>query len=60
MQSVLIESLLMILEKPDIKKGYKDFKKYLESTNRINEARALDVLLKKKFHDNNSNSNQKQ
>lgn len=53
----LIESLLMILEKPNAKKGYKDFKKYLELVGKTNEAVAIELLLKKKFNDtNNSNS----
>jgi hypothetical protein len=59
MQPNLIESLLMILEKPNIKKGYKDFKKYLEFVGKTDEAKAIDLLLKKKFNEvNNSNSNQ--
>jgi len=57
MQPNLIESLLLILEKPNVKKGYKDFKKYLEFIGKTEEANALDFLLKKKFHDiDNSNS----
>jgi len=47
----------MILEKPNAKKGYKDFKKYLELVGKTNEAVAIELLLKKKFNDtNNSNS----
>lgn len=54
----LIESLLLILEKPHAKKGYKDFKLFLESIGRNKDAAALDYLISKKYADS-SNSNPK-
>jgi hypothetical protein len=48
MQSI-VESLLLILEKPNVKKGYKEFKNYLQSVGKIYEANAFALLLEKKF-----------
>ena len=48
----------MILEHPHLEKGYKEFKKYLENAGRIEDAAALEYLLKTKFNDiNDSNPN---
>lgn len=57
------EALLKILEHPHLKKGYKEFKIYLESCNRNEDVAALDYLLSKKFPSDvidNSNSHQEQ
>ncbi len=60
MQSKLIESLLMILEKPNVKKGYKEFKNYLESNNNLEAAAAIEFLLETKFANEPDNSNTRQ
>jgi hypothetical protein len=49
--------LLTIIENPDAKNAYLKLKKYYEDHNKPNEAAALDFLIQKKFHDNNSNIN---
>lgn len=46
------------MESPNAEKGYEDFKKYLISNNMTNEASALDYLIREKFCDQSSNTNQ--
>lgn len=53
-----IRSLILIMESPNAEKGYEDFKKYLISNNMTNEASALDYLIREKFCDQSSNTNQ--
>lgn len=56
--NILTDSLIMILEHPHLKKGYKEFKKYLENAGRTEDAAALEHLLKTKFNDtDDSNTN---
>ena len=59
--NILTDSLITILEHPHAKKGYKELKKILESTNRKEDAQALEHLLKVKFKDvNNTIANKEQ
>lgn len=55
------EFLLMILEKPNSKKPYIDFKNFLISYGKLKEAQAIDHLIQRKFNvSDNSNSDKKQ
>jgi hypothetical protein len=55
--NILTDSLIRILEHPHIEKGYKEFKKYLESVGRTEDAEALAYLLKIKFPHDTDHSN---
>jgi len=52
-----ITALLSIIEHPHIKKGYKEFKNYLESMGRLDESKAFEYLLSKKFNNVTDNPN---
>lgn len=53
-----IFALVSILENPFIENGYKELKKYYESNKMEYEADCVDLLINKKFkNDNNSNIN---
>jgi Ca2+-binding EF-hand superfamily protein len=55
------EFLLMILEKPNSKKPYVDFKNFLINCGKLKEAQAIEHLIQKKFNvSDNSNNNKKQ
>lgn len=54
----LIQSLMLILEKPYAKKGYIDFKKSLELLGKTEEAQAIEYLINTKYA-NSSNPDQK-
>lgn len=47
-----ITALALIMESPEAEKGYEDLREYFRSNELVNEAEAVDFLLKEKFHDN--------
>lgn len=52
--------ILPVIEKPFIKKGYRDLKDYFESLNMKNEAMAIEVLIQKRFNENIHTDNNKE
>jgi hypothetical protein len=57
---MLTKILLLIIENPDAKNAYLKLKKYYEDNNQLSEAEALNYLIQKKFHDNNTDNNSQQ
>ena len=51
------EFLSIILENPNIKKGYLELKKYLLLINKTKESEIIQHLIDKKFNHVNDNSN---
>lgn len=45
----IINALLQIIENPNAKKGYADFKKYLENQKMSHESNAIQKLINEKF-----------
>ena len=55
------EFLLMILENPNSKKPYIDFKNFLINYKKMKEAQAIEYLIQRKFNvSNDPNINKKQ
>ena len=57
---MLTDSLTTILEHPHLKKGYLELKNYLQIKGRLEDAAAIEYLIKNKFSDvNDTDSDQK-
>ena len=48
------DNILLIIEKPNVEKGYRDLKKYYESIGKTNEASAIQYLIDTRFKNANN------
>lgn len=55
-----METLIGIMENPNVEKGYQDLKKHYLNNEMTEEAKVIDFLIEQKFNANNSNIDQKQ